>query len=954
VDALNAAYSCTDGVLFNKNQTTLVECPAAKTGSYTIPNSVTSIGDSAFYGCPLTNVTIPNSVTNIGVEAFYWCRNLTNVTIPKGVTCIANGTFGSCGLTSVTIPNSVTNIGGGAFYGCGNLTNLTIGTSVTSIGDYAFADTGLTSVTIPNSVTSIGDSAFAIGSLTSVYFEGNAPIAFSTAFLGDNAVAYYLPGTTGWGSTFGGLPTAVWNLSAQWVSTLPATGVSTNSATLNGTVNPNGWPTGAWFQWGATTNYGSFTSVTDLGSGTNALPLSAPLAGLAPSTTYHFRAAASDGGAVAFGRDQNFTTLGPPLVSTLPVTGVTTNSATLNATVNPNGRPTTAWFQWGTTTNYGSLTSVTDLGNGTAAGPLSAPLAGLTPYVTYHFRVAATNDYGLAYGSDQSFPTATSPTEFNYTITNGMVTITGYTGPGGAVTIPDTINGLPVFNIGYAAFLNCSRLTSVTIPDSVISIGDSAFDGCIGLTNVAIGNGVTSIAAQAFQSCNSLMEVTIPDGVASIGYGAFAYCGLTCVTIPDSVTNIEPCAIEGCPLTSARIGRGVTSPDLGQAFVWCSRLEAITVDTLNPTYSSVDGVLFNKTRSTLVRFGCPEGRGGSYAIPNGVTNIEDDAFTSCGSLTSVTIPNSVTSIGDQAFYFCNSLASITIPSSVTNIGNSAFLQCTSLSAITVDVLNPFYSSVNGVLFNKTQTTLLDCPGGKTGGYTIPSSVTSVEDEAFEGCTSLTNVAIPGSITNIAEYAFSMCTSLTNATIGNGVTTIGESAFGGCIHLASVSIGTSVTNIGNGAFAACYGLTSVTIPDSVTNIGDWAFENCTSLKAVYFQGNAPSVRGSSVFAGDSIATVYYLAGTTGWGSTFGGRPTAPWYRPNPVILDFGPSFGVQTNGFGFIISWVGHTSVVVEVRTGFGSPAWSPIATNILTGGSSYFSDPQWTNYPARFYRLSSP
>ena len=187
------------------------------------------------------------------------------------------------------------------------------------------------------------------------------------------------------------------------VSTLPATGVSTNSATLNGTVNPNGWPTTAWFQWGATTNYGNLTSVTDLGSGTTALPLSAPLAGLTPSVTYHFRVAATNDYGLVYGSDQSFTTLGPPQVSTLPATGVSTNSATLNGTVNPNGWPTTAWFQWGATTNYGNLTSATDLGSGTTALPLSAPLAGLTPGVTYHFRVAATNDYGLVYGSDQSF-----------------------------------------------------------------------------------------------------------------------------------------------------------------------------------------------------------------------------------------------------------------------------------------------------------------------------------------------------------------------------------------------------------------------------------------------------------------------------------------------------------------------------------------------------------------------
>jgi len=193
------------------------------------------------------------------------------------------------------------------------------------------------------------------------------------------------------------------------VSTLSATGVSTTNATLNGTVKPNGWPTTAWFQWGATTNYGNLTSVTDLGSGTNALPLSAPLAGLIPNTTYHFQAMASDSSGVSYGSDQSFTTWGLLQVSTLSATAVTRTTATLNGTIDPDGWPTTAWFQWGTTTAYGNFTPVTGMGSGTTALALSVPLAGLTPGTIYHFRAAATNIAGVVYGSDQSFIT-TVPT----------------------------------------------------------------------------------------------------------------------------------------------------------------------------------------------------------------------------------------------------------------------------------------------------------------------------------------------------------------------------------------------------------------------------------------------------------------------------------------------------------------------------------------------------------------
>ncbi|MGB7746561.1 MAG: leucine-rich repeat protein [Verrucomicrobiia bacterium] len=166
-------------------------------------------------------------------------------------------------------------------------------------------------------------------------------------------------------------------------------------------------------------------------------------------------------------------------------------------------------------------------------------------------------------------------------------------------------------------------------------------------------------------------------------------------------------------------------------------------------------------------------------------------------------------------------------------------------------------------------------------------------------------------------------------------------------------GLPVTSIGDESFLDCNSLTSVTIGNNVNSIGASAFWNCTSLTGAYFQGNAPFID-SYVFYGDRKATVYYLPGTTGWSSTFGGAPTAPWYLPNPTILNFEPNFGVRTNSFGFTISWAINISVVVEACTNFTNPVWQPVQTNTLVSGSCYFSDPQWTNYPARYYRLRSP
>jgi hypothetical protein len=199
----------------------------------------------------------------------------------------------------------------------------------------------------------------------------------------------------------------------------------------------------------------------------------------------------------------------------------------------------------------------------------------------------------------------------------------------------------------------------------------------------------------------------------------------------------------------------------------------------------------------------------SALIGNSITTIGDCAFYSCISLTSVTIPNSVTTIGNSAFYDCVSLTLVTIPNSVTTIGNRAFINCRGLTAIDVVADNLNYSSANGVLFNKNQTTIIQCPGEKSGTYSIPNSVASVGYGAFSGCVSLISVTIPNSVTSIGNMAFYDCTSLTSVTIPNSVTSIGSGAFYYCSGLASVTIPNSVATIGIGAFVGCSRLIDIT-------------------------------------------------------------------------------------------------------------------------------------------------
>ena len=236
----------------------------------------------------------------------------------------------------------------------------------------------------------------------------------------------------------------------------------------------------------------------------------------------------------------------------------------------------------------------------------------------------------------------------------------------------------------------------------------------------------------------------------------------------------------------------------------------------------------------------------SLIIPNSVTSIGNYAFSGCSGLTSVTIGNSVTSIGKYAFSDCSGLTSVTIPNSVTSIGKYAFSDCSGLTEINVDENNTVYSSIDGVVFNKSQTELVCYPGGKQGAYIIPNSVTSIGEYAFDYCSGLTSVTIGNSVTSIGKYAFWGCTGLTSVTIPNSVTSIGESAFDDCTGLTSVTIGNSVTSIGNWAFYRCSGLTSIDIPNSVTSIGECAFFRCSGLTDIYCHIEEPLTIDSSVF------------------------------------------------------------------------------------------------------------
>ena len=407
----------------------------------------------------------------------------------------------------------------------------------------------------------------------------------------------------------------------------------------------------------------------------------------------------------------------------------------------------------------------------------------------------------------------------------GAVVIRGDTPYSGDVVIPASINyfgeDFPVVSIRKSAFWGYSGLTTITLPESVTSIGDRAFSSCVNLEEIIVSanNPVYSSLdgvlynkdkTELLKWPDKKLSVTIPESVTSIGDWAFSYCSsLTSVTIPESVTSIGD-----------------------EAFYDCSGLTSIM-------------------------------------LPESVTSIGGWAFFYCSSLTSVTIPESVESIGNCAFEDCRGLTSVTIPASVERLGTGVFSSCVNLEEIIVSANNPVYSSLDGVLYNKDKTELLKWPDKKLS-VTIPESVTSIGESAFEDCYGLTTITLPESVTSIGDWAFSYCISLTSMTIPESVTSIGVGAFSYCSGLTSMTIPESVTSIGDEAFSYCSGLTSITLPESLTSIGVSTFSDCTGLTSITIPNSVESIGNGAFFRCSGLTTITLPESLTSIGrNTFSG-------------------------------------------------------------------------------------
>jgi len=470
--------------------------------------------------------------------------------------------------------------------------------------------------------------------------------------------------------------------------------------------------------------------------------------------------------------------------------------------------------------------------------------------------------------------------------------------PEGHLSIPAMLDGHPVTSIGDNAFVRCTKLTSVTLPDSVIAIGAYAFAECPALASVALPKSVALVGDGAFYSCHKLASVTLPDSVAAIGEGAFFQCSsLTNVTLPAAVTAIGDWTFSRCfRLTSVTISNAVstigndafsgcaslasvTIPDSvtnvgDRAFKWCSGLKAVTIpysvvslgQEVFAGCTSLDAVRLPQSISAI------GGRAFEWcsalktiALPNSVTAIGDRAFYGCRRLTAVTMPDSVTAIGSYAFAGCHGLEDVEIGRSVTVVGSYAFYECYGLTSVTIPTS---VVAIKGSAFSRC---------AKLFSVMLPDSVTAIDENVFRECTGLTSVVIPPSVRIIEAGAFEKCEYLSSVTIPDSVTAVRDSAFAGCAQLKKAIIGKAVSKIGKSAFAGCSRLTEVTIPTSVTAIGGKAFEGCERLTSVTFAGNAPSSAGKDMYelTPDTLTSTI-MPGSKGWGAHIPG-----FWKDRPV-------------------------------------------------------------------------
>ena len=891
---------------------------------------VTSIADSAFREKSITSVVFGQYVESIGNYAFYSCQSLNELDFSKSsVKTIGDYAFTVCkSLESIEFPDSLESVGYGAFsaytdgyYGSyvasslksvkfgGGLKSIEsyafyenralntvkfTGDALTSIGYRSFYNTDITELDLSGANASIGTSAFSnCNSLRTVKLSGVNTIE-SGAFYGcDELVNLEMSDTltTIEGSAFCSCTSLKTVIFSDSVTTI-ADGSFTDCTGLESVTIGKGCTSVTASAFTRNVNLVKFDVSEDNESYTSVdgvlynkektavvcYPKSLSGEYVIPDTVTSIEKA-------AFENCNKLTkiTIGSGVETVNPYAF---NQCNLLATVvfkdsdTANKKICERAFYY-----CGSLTEV-DFGNAvTSIGDYAFTICSKIKSLEFPDSLTSIGQFAFSPYTDRTGGTYKESNLESVKFGTGLKTIGNYAFYDDRKISKLEFTGDNLTSIGSYAFYDNLALEELNLSGDNVSIGDNAFNNCNKLKTVNLKSGIKSIGSYAFRDCTVLDDIKLCSELETIGAYAFYNCGnLQSIEIPDNVTKIDNNTFENCSsLKSVSIGKSCTTIS-ATAFNNATKLEKITVSADNEKYSSVDGALLNKEKTSIILY--PKSKSGEFVIPDTVTSIADRAFSSCPNLTKITIGANVESVGAYAFSSCSALTDVVFKDSTIKkkvIGLYAFYNCQALS--NVDFGNAVTSigsfafmidkSLESIEFPDSLESIGRCAFscydyGTTGSYfasnlksvKFGSGLKSIADYAFYenralntvkftgvaltsiGSESFCNIAITeldlsGTDTSIDRETFYNCNSLETVKL-SGVKTIGQNAFYNCRKLTSVELSENLTTIESGAFQSCVALKNIDIPNKVTKLNDNTFSNCSSLKNVSIGSGCTSI------------------------------------------------------------------------------------------------------------------
>ena len=906
-------------------------------------NDIESIGSYAFYSCDsLKKISFPEELQTIGAKAFMNCISLEAITITDNVMSIGSSAFSGCtNAETIVIGDGVTNIETSTFSGCTNLTNLYIGKSVETIASLAFSDlTNLQSITIPNNVLLIEAGAFKnCSSLKeiSVPFVGESRTAtgpnatfgyifgYTTLFSHDttlaewpipkigifdgessNLVGYiqYSPNIDDYRSKVASYKDLGWTMSDGWSDSSSEEFIDYKVGENTSGFAPNKYdvfkaPDGTIWQYSCN-NYKRGYSQYTLQSYYYYIPSSISKVTITDTTNIGTAAFMNCSNVTEINIESSVSQIGDCAFRNFGVPSNSTEDFVISGDI--------LLAYNGTDTNVIIPEEIRIIAPRAFYGNtkiLSVQLSAKTEYVganafynckkaTVHVprvsdKLTVETDAFTGAGS-VSYLTVNSYTNGNdtyyYTVdSNGNAIIVDCETTNTQITLPTTLGGYPVTEVGYRGLANCTTLNVITIPNNIVKINAYAFYGCSALTQTTIPNTCTYIGEYAFAECTQLISSGITEGVIYIGDHCYENCSsLSDFVVPDTCTYLGKYAFNNCT-SLASVTIGITLPSINEyTFYNCEQLKTVVIGI---KVESIGEYAFYNT--ALERFAAPNALKsiGKYAfaenkaltrvsLKSGIQSIGDGAFFGDSLLATINLPTTLETIGAYAFYDCQALTSVTIPELVTVISDYTYANCSALTTVKVNAetvivgdkafayctsLNSFttegtITSVGEKAFYRNILTTFDFKNvieyigadafafNPLTAVTLPSSITYIGDQAFVNCAQLSNISMPDSVTYVGAYAFSGTANNLTITIRynsgkvadymlyntdvykiimeDGITEIGKYAFALCHDLAEITFPHSLQTIGDYAFYDNRGYTELTLPNTLLSIGQYAF------------------------------------------------------------------------------------------------------------------------------------